>query len=43
LGSLLSGYAWQSVGPQVTFIISAALCVIAVFVAIVAKRMDKIA
>jgi len=43
LGSLFSGYAWQSVGPQVTFIISAALCVIAVFVAIVAKRMDKIA
>lgn len=40
LGSLCSGYAWESVGPQVTFIISAALCVIAVFVAIAAKKMD---
>ncbi|MEZ5672452.1 MAG: MFS transporter [Thiotrichaceae bacterium] len=42
LGSLGSGYAWESVGPQVTFIISAALCVVAVFIAIEAKQMDKI-
>jgi len=41
LGSLCSGYAWESLGPQVTFIISAALCVIAVFIAIEAKRMER--
>jgi len=41
LGSLGSGYAWETLGPQVTFIISAALCVIAAFIAIEAKRSDE--
>lgn len=40
LGSLVSGYMWESVGPQVTFIFSSVLCVIAVFVAIEARRWD---
>lgn len=41
LGSLCSGYMWESVGPQVTFIFSSVLCVIAVFVAIEARRWDR--
>lgn len=41
VGSLCSGYMWESIGAQGTFIFSSVLCVIAAGIAIQARRWDR--